>query len=239
MENVNALLATNISEKRKASNMTQEELAEKLGVTFQAVSKWENAKAAPDISLFPKLADIFKCSIDALFSRSSNNVAIKEDMLPWENDDVIRGAVFKGRILLKDIAVIDRFTFEVNGDVNGVSAHCNLSVNGDVSGGCIAGGDLNVAGDISGGCCAERDIVVGADISGGCCAERDITVGSDLMGGVVTKGDVVIGGDHHGDISADGDITVSGDVEAETINGDLVCASIRCYGKVNGEITEQ
>ena len=47
--------------------MTQEELADKLGVSFQAVSKWENAQSAPDISLLPLLAETFRCTIDDLF----------------------------------------------------------------------------------------------------------------------------------------------------------------------------
>ncbi|MEE1239872.1 MAG: helix-turn-helix transcriptional regulator [Acutalibacteraceae bacterium] len=43
--------------------MTQEELAVKFGVTNQSVSKWESAQCCPDISLIPKLADIFDISI--------------------------------------------------------------------------------------------------------------------------------------------------------------------------------
>ena len=53
---------------RKERNLTQEELAEQLGVTFQAVSKWENAKAAPDVTFLPCMAEVFECSIDDLFS---------------------------------------------------------------------------------------------------------------------------------------------------------------------------
>jgi len=68
MENVNTVLAANIFKYRKKIGLSQEELAQKLGVTFQAVSKWENAKAAPDIALLPNIADIFECSIDDLFS---------------------------------------------------------------------------------------------------------------------------------------------------------------------------
>ena len=58
VENVNIVLAANILKYRKKSGLSQEELANKLGVTFQAVSKWENAKAAPDISFLPIMADI-------------------------------------------------------------------------------------------------------------------------------------------------------------------------------------
>lgn len=51
---------------RKRLNMTQDKLAEQLGVTAQAVSKWENDQSCPDISMLPKLAGIFGISIDAL-----------------------------------------------------------------------------------------------------------------------------------------------------------------------------
>ena len=61
MENVNIVLAANILKYRKKKGLSQEELANKLGVTFQAVSKWENAKAAPDIAFLPVMAEIFGC----------------------------------------------------------------------------------------------------------------------------------------------------------------------------------
>ncbi len=54
---------------RKKQGLTQEELAGKLGVTNQSVSKWESAQCCPDISLIPKLADIFEISIDELFGK--------------------------------------------------------------------------------------------------------------------------------------------------------------------------
>ncbi len=66
MDNTNIILAANIQKYRKKCGFTQEGLAEKLGVTFQAVSKWENAKSAPDILLLPELADFFGISIDEL-----------------------------------------------------------------------------------------------------------------------------------------------------------------------------
>ena len=67
MKNIQTKFAANLQEFRKKRGLTQEELAQKLGVTFQAVSKWENAKAAPDIFLLPTMAGIFGCTIDQLF----------------------------------------------------------------------------------------------------------------------------------------------------------------------------
>lgn len=52
---------------RKERNMTQDELAEQLGVTFQAISKWENDSGMPDISQVIPLATVFNVSTDALF----------------------------------------------------------------------------------------------------------------------------------------------------------------------------
>uniref|UniRef100_UPI0012DE3012 helix-turn-helix transcriptional regulator n=1 Tax=Paenibacillus maysiensis TaxID=1155954 RepID=UPI0012DE3012 len=49
-------LARNISIYRKEKGLTQEELAQILGLSFQAVSKWENAQTMPDISLLPQLS---------------------------------------------------------------------------------------------------------------------------------------------------------------------------------------
>lgn len=52
---------------RKERNLTQEELAEQLGVTFQAVSRWENDSGMPDISQMVPLATVFDVSTDVLF----------------------------------------------------------------------------------------------------------------------------------------------------------------------------
>ncbi len=59
-------LGSRITDLRKKNNLTQEEFAESLGVTAQAVSKWENDASCPDIMLLPKIAEIFGVSIDAL-----------------------------------------------------------------------------------------------------------------------------------------------------------------------------
>lgn len=58
-----------LSKFRKRLGFTQEEVAEKVGVTPQAVSKWENDISAPDISALPILADIFNVTTDELLGR--------------------------------------------------------------------------------------------------------------------------------------------------------------------------
>ncbi|MBQ2973201.1 MAG: helix-turn-helix transcriptional regulator [Clostridia bacterium] len=74
MDNTNTVLAENIQKYRKKCGLTQEDLAKKLGVTFQAVSKWENSKAAPDITLIPTIAKIFNITTDDLFGNYEEDV---------------------------------------------------------------------------------------------------------------------------------------------------------------------
>ena len=59
-------LGKRISANRKALGLTQDQLAEQLGVTAQAVSKWENDQSCPDIQTLPRLAEIFGITTDAL-----------------------------------------------------------------------------------------------------------------------------------------------------------------------------
>lgn len=51
---------------RQDNNLTQKELADRLGVTFQAVSKWENGKNVPDISILKEMSKMFNVDIDEI-----------------------------------------------------------------------------------------------------------------------------------------------------------------------------
>lgn len=61
-------IGKNIKQLRLQKDLTQEQLAEKLGVSYQAVSKWENDANTPDISLLPDIASFFGVPIDILFA---------------------------------------------------------------------------------------------------------------------------------------------------------------------------
>ena len=103
MENINIILASNIYQYRKKCGLTQEALAEKLGVSFQAVSKWETAKSAPDVVLLPIMADIFGCYIDELFSRTVRTEIVYSlcAELPWNDDHVMREVLCDGKKIIK------------------------------------------------------------------------------------------------------------------------------------------
>lgn len=74
-------LSERIGTLRKESKLTQEQLAKRLGVTSQAVSKWENEQSCPDVSLLPQLADIFRVSIDELFGRNLNPIDLRAGLV--------------------------------------------------------------------------------------------------------------------------------------------------------------
>ena len=91
-----------IRQLRFKAGLTQEQLAEKLGVAPQSVSKWENAVAMPDITTLPLLAEIFGVTIDDLFDLSTEqrlnrieNRMDAEEELPqdvfWEYEEFLKG----------------------------------------------------------------------------------------------------------------------------------------------------
>ena len=68
-----------IAKNRRENKMTQEQLAEKIGVTSKTISRWENGNYMPNISLMKKLCEIFDISIDELiYSRRIKDNEIKK-----------------------------------------------------------------------------------------------------------------------------------------------------------------
>ena len=63
----NLKIGENIKAKRRERDLTQEELANMLGVSKAAVSKWENSESYPDITLLPQIAQLFHITMDELF----------------------------------------------------------------------------------------------------------------------------------------------------------------------------
>lgn len=80
-------IGTNIYTLRKEKKITQVQLAEKLGVSVQAVSKWENDQCAPDVSLFPIIAELFGVSIDRLFGYHMNSYSAEVKAIIKAADD--------------------------------------------------------------------------------------------------------------------------------------------------------
>ena len=74
-----------IAVRRKAHGMTQSQLAEKLGITDKAVSKWETGKSMPDLALFTPLCDLLEITLNELLSGE----LISEDNLKEKSNQIL------------------------------------------------------------------------------------------------------------------------------------------------------
>ncbi len=179
-------LGKKIAYYRKNKNITQDALAKQLGISNQAVSKWETDQSCPDVELLPRIADIFEITLDELFERASVEqqesgdsfmVAATEfkETLPWEDDEQFRAVLFIGHRLvqkneLQDNAnrVCKEITFHYEGAAKNVESYFNVSC-GEVEGSITAGGYVE-CGDV-GGSVTARNYVECGDV-GGCVTAR-------------------------------------------------------------------
>lgn len=99
---MNISIGKRIKELRKERNMTQERLADLVGVSFQAVSKWENGIALPDITLVPRLAQIFAVSTDELFAYNQKEIQDEIAQCVSNARKHIESDHEKGRKILED-----------------------------------------------------------------------------------------------------------------------------------------
>jgi len=88
-------LGKRIAELRRAKGMTQEELGAVFGISAQAISKWENDIACPDIGILPELAGLLGVSVDELLSGKAAPavVLVPEEQRKELNDMMLRVVV--------------------------------------------------------------------------------------------------------------------------------------------------
>ncbi len=112
-------IGTKIKTLRLSRSMTQAELAQKLGVSVQAVSKWESGTNMPDIQLLPELSVIFGVSIDSLF-----------DMTDECRMERIENGIYDVRFLtVEDFAQQEKYLADLrNHDVHGDRAALLLAM---------------------------------------------------------------------------------------------------------------
>lgn len=87
-----------IAECRKDKKMTQVELADKLGVTDKSVSKWENGKCLPNVSLYKDLCDILGITLNEFFAGEK----IKDEEFKKKADDNLLNALENSSFTLKE-----------------------------------------------------------------------------------------------------------------------------------------
>ena len=245
---MNEILGSNIMTLRKAHGLTQEQLAAALGISFQAVSKWETGNSCPDISALPLLADLFSVTVDQLIGRvplmglpeepeeqptvePEKGGQAPELSLPWPDDDSFYMVLFHGHTLIgsevEDLREKKtRFEFQYEGPAQNVFSDFSVQIDGDVEGSVKAGGELrcgDVGGDVDAGNGVSCGDVDGSVRAGGSenCGDVD---GSVSAGGSVNCGDV------------DGSVSAGGNVDCNDVDGNVNAgASVSC-DEVGGSV---
>ncbi len=107
-------IGKNIAKFRKICKLTQEELGCALGVTNQAVSKWESEASMPDILLLPKLTEVLKISLYDLYDTSVASAIERENSFAADAQDSVKDFLYRqllfDRPALKQILKIDLFS---------------------------------------------------------------------------------------------------------------------------------
>lgn len=115
-----SLISTKIKHFRKIAGLTQENFSELLGVSTQAVSKWEQGLSYPSCEALPFIADILGVSIDELFGKSTDKeiVFMMDGSTPWHDDNKLRIVIYSGK------KIAHQSTYDVNNGNNVVSFSC-------------------------------------------------------------------------------------------------------------------
>lgn len=246
---------------RKNKGISQEVIAETMGISVQAVSKWENNLSYPDIELLPRISEYYNVSIDYLLTgKTSKNVDEESSKDTIPNDDILRIVQYKGnRILSKNTYDKNkRIMLEIKeSNISQVEIWGSADIKGDIDGNVNAGEGINCGnvggnvtvgegancGNVGGDVTATEGVNCG-NVGGDVRVEDEINCGN--IGGNVTAGDDVNCGDIKGTVAA-GDEINCGNIIGNVIVGDSInCANIegniqQCEGDIhcvhiNGEV---
>lgn len=118
-----------IKEIRQNNNLTQKQLADKYNVTYQAVSKWENGKNMPDISLIKQISEDFNISLEELFDGEFKET--KKEKIDYKKIIVLTTLVvfvIFSIFIIKDIIEKNDFEFKT------LSSQCeNFTIQGNIA----------------------------------------------------------------------------------------------------------
>ena len=129
---MNETVGGRIARLRKAKNMTQEALAEQMGVSGQAVSKWENDQSCPDISILSRLARVLGVTTDELLTGEGSEVRL----VPTENrknaDELIMRINVRSsdgdKVRMNIPVALAQLGLSIGGDFTGSSAMNNVDL---------------------------------------------------------------------------------------------------------------
>ena len=245
---MNETMGAIIARRRKELGMTQEQLAGALGISYQAVSKWENELSSPDISALPLLADTLGLSLDELFGRETarreaemreepeqteeepEEIAAEPEQTEEEPEMLIPVSTPAQGVGVElpwpDDDTLRAVLFVghrlVGHEKTGLFRKAVLRYEGEALQ-VQSAFDVNIEGDVRGSISAEGDVSCGA-VGGSVTAGGDVSC--DRVGGPLSAVGDVTCHDVTGDVQAGGDVdcdSVGGDVKA---GGDVDCDDV-------------
>lgn len=107
-----------ISELRKNKGLTQNDLGERLGVSFQAVSKWERGETLPDTAILPDLANVLETTVDYILSGGEKRIEFKGKINVTDMINGIKTLKDMGEYLGKDNLIYRNAIKGINENMN-------------------------------------------------------------------------------------------------------------------------
>ena len=238
-----------IRQRRRTMDISQETLADHLGVSVQAVSKWETSASYPDITLLPKIAEYLKTDINALFfgeeARPAKSVSLPDDnrlrIVQCLGSKILsREEYDPNKTIMLEIPDNDIGTLNVeiwgsagiDGDISGSATAGSVLNCGSVGGAANAGNAIN-CGNI-GGSVNAGDTVNCGNIGGGVSVGDSVHCGN--VGGGISAGDCIYCGDAGGDVEAGGDIYCGNIEKNAKAENDIHCKKIKGDAECGGNI---
>ena len=228
-------MGARISERRRNKGLTQEALAKLLGVSNQAVSKWESDVCCPDIALLPQLVDALEMTLDELFGRESRAGIANDQILPvaaelpWADDESIHAVLFQGHRLLqpKEGSLFRRDRYDeirksvelhFSGTAQDIYSDFSVCCTNSTIHGSVRAGDGVKCGDVGGDVQAGDGVTCSGNVMGNVRAGDSVSCGS--VGGDVQASDSVRCGDVQGNVRASDSVhcnAIGGDVNADSV----------------------
>ena len=234
----------NLKSLRKEIALSQDELANKLGITSQAVSKWECGLSYPDITLLIPLADLFGVTVDELLRGKHNtdhNKAGCTDLSDIQDDGKLRVVQFFGKKILKsddydpDVKIpllidqCDNQEKAVNVELWG-----SANIEGGINGGVVAGDYVFCKEGINGSVVAGGAVTCEEGINGGVNAGGSVTCGDEINGNINAREYVKCAGNIEGSLNVLGNVECNGDIGG---NVEAESGSVSCDGNIGGTVT--
>lgn len=219
-------IGENIKQLRKNMNIGQDVPANTIGVSVQAVSKWETGQSLPDVGIIPDIAAFFGVSIDSLFFGEDAGCTKSDKLSLPDNDKLYIVQVRNGEILDREkwdrdshikLAVED-FKGTLNAEIWG-----SADIKGDVGGSVNAGNGV-ACGNVGDGINAGNSVNCG-NVSGEINAGYDVNCGN-ISGSVSVNNSIRCG-----------EIYSCEKLSCETLyaKGSIKCGSIECGGDIHTE----